>query len=196
MQAINQKTSLQLVVVSFFAASLFAINFGLGAAITLATGTPGASGLVTGFTTALTMYIACYVLGTRWSGAAVFGLYCFAAWPTVLMGPPGSYKIITGIFAGASFGYLLRYGKSETDQSNTSWILSITSWGAFTASIIAGTYIFFHFLNLPGKDRFLTAMWIFAFIFFVLGLFGIAVARAVAKKLNNTETFKMLRAVK
>lgn len=178
----------------FFAAALFAINYGIGSVITIATGTPGASGLITGFTTAFTMYLACYVLGTGWRGGMiVFGLYCLAAWPTVLMGPPGWHKVITGALAGAVFGWALRFDRTLGEQPNAPWLRTIVAWVAFTVVIVIGTLFFFNLLELPGKDRFMMAIWIFAVMFFALGLLGIVAARKIAPKLSKTETYRQLR---
>lgn len=186
--------ALRSVVVAFYAAALFALNYAIGAALTVATGTPGASGLITGLTTAFVMFIACFTLGRRWDGAFVFGLYCLFAWPTVLMGPPGYHKVITGLVAGAAFGAVLFMGRSSSDSEKLpSWVRSIGAWFLFTTAIVVGTYAFFEIFNFPGKDRFLQAIWIFAGVFFVLGILGLWGGRAVALRLVDTETFKQLR---
>jgi len=198
MNSSNQSSAgLPYVVGAFFAAALFSLNYAIGAALTIATGTPGASGLVTGLTTALTMYLACYVLNRGWkAGVLVFGLYCLFAWPTVLMGPPGAYKILVGVVAGGLFGLVLRFPDADTvTQRNSSPWRAIAAWSLFTFAIVIGIWLAFNsiLLSLPGKERFMAAIWVFGFAFFSIGLIGLYIARRVAPRLNATLTFGKLR---
>lgn len=163
-----------------FGGLLFAINFSLGALFTYATGTPGASGIVTGFTTGFVFFILMRMTKSFGAIGIAFTLYCLLATPTVLMGPPGPYKILIGLLCGLSFDaiiYILKFNK-------ISFYLGFLT---YVAVLSLGIYIAYTFLNLPDFDKFKKVMFIFLGIFTFEGW----ISGWLANKLFNNRLIKL-----
>lgn len=182
-------------VLAVFAASMFVFNFVVGAVLTATTGIPGASGLVTGIVTGIFMSLSVLWVPKWWTGAVVFGLYCFFAWVTPLMGPPGPWKIIVGLIAGVGFSSVFcGLGTIPLLAAKVRTRLSI-SWLVFVLLLIAGVTVMFELLNLPGKEKFMGAVFVFAGVFLILGLFGVYFGWKLDENyLINTTTRKRVKA--
>lgn len=174
------ESTLPTAVLAAFAASLFAANIALGAIFTIVTGTPGASGLLTGLTTGF--FIALSALYVPRFGAAtiVFTAYCIAAWPTVLMGPPGWYKIFVGFCAGAIYDVAAIYLKNKF-KLYIGWLL-------FTIVLLVGVSLFFTILDLPGIDSFKKAVYFLFVIFTVEGFLTTLLAKSLFVKYLSNQT--------
>lgn len=153
-----------------FSAALFGLNFLLGATLSYATGIPGLSGLITGLTTGFLLAIAWLSLPYFGTATIVFTLYCVLAIPTVLMGPPGIYKVAVGLFSGLAYDIFALIIKNKK-------LHLLAGWTAYTVVILILTYLFFVLLNLPGIEKF-EKMVIFLFaIFLIEGWIGTLFAK-------------------
>lgn len=145
-----------------FGGLLYAINLSLGSGLTYVSGNPGFSGLITGITTAFILYILMRL--TNIFGAITISLttYCLLATPTVLMGPPGLYKIMVGFTCGLIFDcilYIFRY---------TTFSFLVGFLG-YVLSMITTIYIAYIYLDLPQLDKFKKFMIALSVIFFIEG---------------------------
>lgn len=172
--------TLIIVTLATFAGILFAVNMSIGAILTYVTGTQGASGIVTGFFTGFIISLAALIVPIRHGGPFIFpimllfGGYCVIAWPTVLMGPPGPYKIAVGIAAGAAYDLCARFLPNRI-RLHIAWVL-------FTIILLAGTLLFFHLLEFDGIVAFKKAVWFLFAIFTIEGLCMVFVATWLFKK--------------
>jgi len=145
-----------------FGGLLFAINLSLGAGLTYATGNPGFSGLITGLTTSFVLFMLMSTTKKFGAITIAFTLYCLLATPTVLMGPPGPYKILVGLVCGLTFDlilYLLKYR----------FYSFLIGFLGYVFMMLIGTYTAYFYLNLPQLDKFKSLMFILAIIFTVEG---------------------------
>lgn len=145
-----------------FGGLLFAINLSLGAGLTYATGNPGFSGLITGLTTSFVLYMLMSTTKRFGAITIAFTLYCLLATPTVLMGPPGPYKILVGLICGLTFDlilYLLKYR----------FYSFLIGFLGYVLVMLAGMYTAYVYLSLPQLDKFRNLMFILATIFTVEG---------------------------
>ncbi|MEI7868464.1 MAG: hypothetical protein WCI11_11280 [Candidatus Methylumidiphilus sp.] len=145
-----------------FGGMLYAINMTLGAGLTYATGNPGFSGLITGFTTSFVLYMLMSTTKKFGAISIAFTLYCLLAIPTVLMGPPGVYKVIVGLICGLTFDsilYIFRY-------KFYSFLLGFLG---YVLVMLAGTYLAYSSLNLPQLEKFKSFMFVLAAIFIIEG---------------------------
>jgi hypothetical protein len=161
-------------VLASFAASLFAVNIAMGAVFTMVTGTPGASGLLTGLSTGFFLALSALYI-PRWGAVTtVFTVYCIAAWPTVLMGPPGWYKIIVGFCAGALYDLAAKFLPRG--------IKLYIGWIFFTFVLLGGVWFFFELLDLPGLAAFKKAVWLLFGIFTIEGIATTFLANRLFKR--------------
>jgi len=174
------ESTLPTAVLAAFAASLFAVNIAMGAVFTLVTGTPGASGLLTGLTTGFFLALSALYI-PRWGATTmVFTAYCIAAWPTVLMGPPGWYKILVGFCAGAIYGLAVKLLTNKF-KLYIGWIL-------FTLVLLVGVTLFFEILNLPGIESFKKAVYFLFVIFTIEGIATTFLAKRLFDKYLVSQT--------
>ena len=173
-------TTLIFVTLATFAGILFALNMSIGAILTYVTGTPGASGIVTGFFTGFIISLAALMVPIRNNGPKIFPItllfagYCIIAWPTVLMGPPGPYKILVGVAAGAIYDLCARFLPTR--------IRLYVAWIGFTLILLAGTMLFFYILKFDSFESFKKAVWFLFAIFTIEGLIMTYVASLLFKK--------------
>ena len=181
-------------VLAVFASSMFVFNLVVGAVLTATTGIPGASGLVTGLVTGIFLSLTVLWVPRWWSGAFVFGLYCFFAWVTPLMGPPGPRKILVGLFAGCLFSAVFGWSAKAAFLNQRISLRLVLSWLVFLVALVVGVAVGFELLNLPGKEKFMKAIWVFAAVFFVLGTVGVLCGRHLDNRyLVNTSTRKRVQ---
>jgi len=158
-----------------FGGLLFTINFFLGASLSYLTGNPGFSGLVTGFTTAFVFYVLLRLTRTFGAMSIAFTLYCLLAIPTVLMGPPGPYKVIVGLSSGLAFDIVL-------------WILRYRLWSflvgfvVYVLTMLAGMYVCYMYFDFPGLETLRGVMFILAVIFAVEGCLGGSIAHMLFER--------------
>lgn len=148
-------------VVGTLAALLFAPN--LIANTFLTPIAPALGGIVAGFTVFFALALAS-LFTNRWGVVtATFTLYCTAAVPTLIIGPPGVYKIILGLAAGFATDTVMRFGPRKY------FINLILGPLAFSAVFIVTFLYLFRAFDIPGYDKFLTVLPFVAAIFIVEG---------------------------
>jgi len=149
------------------AAMLFVLNMVVGATISYATGVPFITGFATGFT--VPFFFAITYLQTKRIGSVtlLWTLYSILAIPTVLMGPPGVYKVVIGILAGAAYDL----GVFVFRRGTFSLFAGIT---LYTAALIALFLLAYNFLDLPGKEQITTLAWLVGSIFWIEGIISTA----------------------
>jgi len=158
-----------------FGGLLFAINLSLGAGLTYATGNPGFSGLITGLTTSFVLFML--ISTTKKFGAITiaFTLYCLLATPTVLMGPPGPYKILVGLVCGLTFDLILYFLKYR-------FYSFLIGFLGYVLIMLIGTYTAYSYLKLPQLDKFKNLMFILAIIFTIEGWIAAWLGKIIFEK--------------
>lgn len=156
------KTTKLWIISGAFGGLLFAINLALGSGITYATGNPGFSGLITGFTTSFVLYIL-YRLTNRFGAISIsFTVYAILAIPTVLLGAPGVYKIAVGLLSGLAFDLTLKITKYKFYGFLIGFLL-------FVMVMIPTTFYSYVYFALPNLEKFRSAIFMLAAIFTVEG---------------------------
>lgn len=173
-----------------FGGMLFAINLSLGAGLTYATGNPGFSGLITGLTTSFVLYMLMSTTKKFGAITIAFTLYCLLAIPTVLMGPPGVYKIFVGFICGLTFDcilYVFRY-------KFYSFLLGFLG---YVLVMLAGIYLAYSYLNLPQLERFKSLMFVLATVFTVEGWLAAFLSKiAFEKRIKKLSVVKKVSLTK
>lgn len=161
----RQQNTIHLVLSGGFGAMLFIVNFLLGATLTYLFGIPGLSGLITGLTSGFVIAIAASS-SPRFSTVSIaFTLYCVLAIPTVLMGPPGVYKVVVGLFAGLAYDSLSTLFRNRKTAHYIGWV-------AYTSVILALTYFAYVWLKLPEIQKFQRLVFFLFFAFLIEGFVG------------------------
>lgn len=145
-----------------FGGLLFAINLSIGAGLTYVTGNPGFSGLITGFTTAFVLFILVSITKKFGAISIAFTLYCILAIPTVLMGPPGVYKVLVGLLCGLTFDLVIKISKYK-------FFSFLLGFFFFVLVMLIGMYLAYLYLNLPQLEKFKKLMYVLALIFTLEG---------------------------
>lgn len=149
-------------VVGTLAAVLFSCN--IFANMVLTPIAPALAGVVAGFTVLFALSLA-YLITNRWGVVtATFTLYCTAAVPTLIIGPPGVYKIILGLAAGFATDTVMRLGPRKY------FINLILAPFAFAGVFIVTFLYLFSTFDIPGYDQFLKVVPFVAAIFVVEGI--------------------------
>lgn len=187
MNKLTRFNTTHLVLCGGFGAMLFVLNFLLGATLTYVFGVPGLSGLITGLTTGFILAIAVSSSPRFSTVTIVFTLYCILAIPTVLMGPPGIYKVLVGFFSGIAYDSLASLFRSRK-------IGNYLGWTAYTIVILALTYSAFVLLKLPELEKFQEAVLMLFFVFLLEGYAGTALGHLFFKKnLKGSKIFSQLK---
>jgi membrane-associated HD superfamily phosphohydrolase len=161
----------------------------LGAGITYATGNPGFSGLITGFTTSFVFYILYRITNKFGAIAIAFTIYSILAIPTVLLGAPGIYKIAVGLLSGLAFDIVLRI-------FNYKFKGFIIGFLIFVVVMIPLTYYSYVYFALPNLEKFRSMIFILAGIFIIEGWIAAFFAKAFYdKRLKNLTTVKNISLV-
>lgn len=157
-------------------ALLYALNFVTGQALSAVFAIPGLSGIVTGFT--VPFFLSLTFLITRGYGTftVMWTLYSAAAIPTLLMGPPGPYKVLIGLGAGLAFDAVVYFTKGKQMGLYFGFIL-------YTSVMMAMFLSLLHWLNLPGFDITVKAVAVITVVFIVEGLVSIYAAIKIAPRM-------------
>ena len=175
-----------LVVAGGMAALLFAINMALGAAVTMATGIPIASILVTGFFFGLFIMLTGTIAGKYGSLTVFMTLYSVFAIPTVLMGPPGIFKVGVGFAMGIG----MDLGVALFKRRKISFYLGLILAEVFGIPLFYWSFIA---LGLPGKEQFMKLWPAVGGIAIITGSIGIFVGQMLFdKRLKNLSQVKAL----
>jgi hypothetical protein len=134
------------VLAGVFGAMTFVVAFALGSGIILATGIPATGGLVNIFAAVLLMIIGIRIVPRFGFATLAMTIMFSIAIPTIIGGPPGVYKVVSGILIGLSFDIV------ASVLGRTRWAFVIA--GSF-ASIISLLCVYFALLllQLPGIER-------------------------------------------
>lgn len=175
-----------LVVSGGFGALLFVVNFVFGATITYLTAFPGGSIIFTGFFIPFVFTIASLITKRFGTTTIIYGIYGLFSIPTVLLGPPGIYKVPLAILIGLSFDILLSLFKRKT------YAFYIAQVG-YSASLMFFLFGAMKLLNLPGVEEVQKALIPGMAVVLVLGFIGIAVGTVFFnKQLKNLSKVKAL----
>ena len=159
-------------------ALLFALNFVSGQALSAIFAIPGLSGIVTGFT--VPFFLTLTFLITRGYGTftVMWALYSVAAIPTLLMGPPGPYKVIIGLCAGLAFDVIVYLGKGHYKSLYFGFVF-------YTSVMMALFLALLHWLRLPGFEITVKAVIIITVVFILEGFISIYAAIKTAPRMTR-----------
>jgi hypothetical protein len=154
-----------IVVSGILGALLFVVNLLVASGLTIATGIPFLSVLITGLTIPFTMALS--FLATRmWTAPLLtFIVYHALAIPTVIGGPPGPHKLLVGLAGGIVYSVVLLLMPGRR----------IAPYLAFTLSagaLLGVTVVLFRLLNLPGLDKLFQFIWVLFGVYVVEGILG------------------------
>lgn len=157
-------------------ALLYALNFVSGQALSAVFAIPGLSGIVTGFT--VPFFLSLTFLITRGYGTftVMWTLYSVAAIPTLLMGPPGPYKVLIGFIAGLVFDAVVFISNNKNRGLYFGFVLYTIAMMALFLSIL-------HWLKLPGFDITTKAVAIITVVFIIEGIISIYAAIKTAPRM-------------
>jgi hypothetical protein len=156
------------IVAGVFGAAMWALSFATGAMLVYATGIPGLSGFVTGLIQPFFLVVVIKIVPRFGAFVLAFSVYAILSIPTVLLGPPGVYKILIAVFSGLCAEFVLAITRRRT-------------WGIFLAFITFGialsvsAYAAFHLMHLPGAEAFEKAFPFIATIYTVETVVGAAI---------------------
>jgi hypothetical protein len=154
-----------IVVSGILGALLFVVNFLLASGLTVATGIPFLSVLITGVTIPFTVAIAFFATRMWTAPLLTFIVYHALAIPTVIGGPPGPHKLIVGFAGGIVYAFVLLMMPRRR----------IAPYLAFTLSagaLLGVTVVLFRILNLPGLDKLFQFIWVLFAVYVVEGILG------------------------
>lgn len=175
-----------LVVAGGMSALLFALNLATGSTLTIATGIPIASILVTGTFFGFFIVLTGIIAAEFGSLIILMTLYSAFAIPTVLLGPPGVYKVAVGFLMGIGFDVPILLLK----RRRFSYYI-----GLLGAEVVGIPSLFAAFiaLGLPGKEQFLKLWPVVGIVAIVTGSLGIFLGQLIFdKKLKNLSQVKAL----
>jgi len=174
-----------LVYATVYAAILFIINFFSGQLLSIVFIIPGLSGIVTGFTVPLILIIGHHTIQRHGTITLIWTIYSVAAIPTVLMGPPGPYKILIGLTTGLIFELMIYLLK---DKKFTDYI----SFVIFTLSMFVEFALVFTFLKIKPNSSSLWVVIVITIVFIIEGLISIRFGKKISDRLKKQSYFKNL----
>ena len=148
---------------------LYVINFFSGQLLSAFFAIPGLSGLVTGFTVPFFLCITFLITKGYGTFTIMWTLYSAAAIPTLLMGPPGPYKVLIGLVAGIIFDLVVFLSKGKNYGLYVGFIF-------YTFVMMALFLGCLHWFKLPGFDITAKAVIVITIIFIFEGLVSIYLA--------------------
>lgn len=159
-------------------ALLFALNFVSGQALSAMFTIPGLSGVVTGFT--VPFFLTMTFLITRGHGTftVMWTLYSVAAIPTLLMGPPGPYKVFIGFAAGLVFDFTVYLWRGRAIGLYVGFVL-------YTAVMMTLFLSILRWLKLPGFDITIKTVLVITVIFVIEGIVSIYAAIKAAPRMQK-----------
>ncbi len=159
-------------------ALLYVLNFVSGQALSAIFAIPGLSGIVTGFT--VPFFLALTFLITRGYGTftVMWTLYSVAAIPTLLMGPPGPYKVLIGVSAGLVFDAIVYLSRGSNRGLYIGFVL-------YTTVMMAMFLALLHWLKLPGFDITVKAVVAITAVFVIEGFISIYFAIKTAPRMKK-----------
>ena len=134
------------VLAGVFGALTFVVAFALGSGIILATGIPATGGIVNIFAAVLLMIIGIRIVPKFGFATLATAILFTIAIPTVIGGPPGVYKIVSGIVIGLTFDMVVLL------LGRTNWIHILAGSLASIVSLLC-VYLALITLQLPGVDK-------------------------------------------
>lgn len=149
----------------------------LGHFVVLLSGIPASSGLLNGLVVPFLLVLGARAIPTNWSVTIPFLVYGALSIPVLLLGPPGLHKILVALVAGVATDILLRI--TEKLPKHLAYMVAFSIWGALLAGLARLAY---HFLALPGKDKFIEMFWTLAIFFVVEAAIGSFLASRIFDK--------------
>lgn len=128
--------------------------------------------VIAGFTTPFILTISWLITRKKFSITTTYVAFSCMATFNLVMGPPGIHKIFLALLAGLSFDLALMGLKRLLGQR-------IALYAAFTFYTIVSmaTYVgAFVVLDLPGKEKLLNTVFVFAAVFYIEGLISVTIA--------------------
>lgn len=178
----------ELIFIALMGALLFIINFSAGGWVIAATGIPGGSAFVTGFTNL--MFVAFVGLTVRKFGvlSLMYLIYGILALPTHMAGgPPGFvWKILPLVIGALVIDICIKVSGEKKGL-----IIGLPLYIAVTLPLFLGIY---YTLGMPEFDKMLSAAPVLAVAFLVLGYLGMWAGFKVHQKLKNKRLLKQLTA--
>jgi ABC-type thiamin/hydroxymethylpyrimidine transport system permease subunit len=143
----------------------------------------GATGFVTGLTVPFFLTLASRINRRFGTATIMWVIYCSLAIPTVLMGPPGAYKPLIGLFGGLAYDVVFSISKQK------SWSLYI-SLLAFVTTLVGGFILALQLglmVHVEGESGTIggVAQWVLALIaiaFLLEGCFSTYMANVIYKR--------------
>ena len=175
-----------LVVSGGMSALLFAVNIAIGSALTLAAGIPMASILITGIVFGFFVVLTGTIAREFGSLIVLMTLYSIFSIPTVLLGPPGIYKVAIGFLMGVGFDIPVLLLK----RRRFSYYLGLLMAEVFG---IPAFFVAFTAMGLPGKEQFLRLWPVLVVVAIATGSLGIFLGQLIFdRKLRNLSQVKAL----
>lgn len=150
----------------------------LGHFVVLLSGIPASSGLLNGLVVPFLLVLGARAMPTKWSVTIPFLVYGALSIPVLLLGPPGPHKILVALIAGIFTDISLRI-LEKLPNKHLSYMVAFSIWGVLLALLARLAY---HFLALPGKDKFIEAFWTLTAIFVVEAAIGSFLASRIFDK--------------
>lgn len=168
-----------------FGAISFVIMWSLGSILLIATGLPLVGGLVSSIINAFVLIIGILLVNRVGAATLISLTLTILAIPTVILGPPGVYKILLGLYMGIVFELLLaifRYKK---------WTFIFGLAFTFAASVPM-EYLLFKLLGLPAAEKIKPMIFAIMVVYFVNGLLGSWLGlRFYEKKISKLQVVQM-----
>jgi hypothetical protein len=178
----------QLIFIALMAALVFVVNFSVGEWLVAATGVPGGSGFVTGFTNGLFITVTALILRKFGSITLVGLIYGILALPTNMAGgPPGFIwklpLIVLTVLLAESIIHFMSYRKSG-------FFIALAVGNAFSMASLA---FVFWMLGMSEFEKLMGVVYVLYGMFVVLGFIGIVVGFVVYARLKSKRWVLLLQ---
>jgi hypothetical protein len=168
-----------------FGAISFVIMWSLGSILLIATGLPLVGGIASSIANAFVLIIGILLVGRVGAATLISLTLTTLAIPTVILGPPGVYKILLGLFMGVAFEALLAIFRYKR------WIYVFGLAITFAASVPM-EYVLFKILGFPAAEQLKSMIFLIMAVYFVNAMFGSWLGmRFYDKKISKLQIVQM-----
>lgn len=171
-------SSKDIILIALLGAMSFVISFLIGSWITVATGIPASSALVTGLVHAFFTILAGLLL-KKWGTITLMWLiYGVLAIPTIMIAPPGVLKVSIVLIVGLVYDSVIRLFNYSKKSFYFAWIV----YTIILTPLMIGYYVL---MGLPGWEKFVSMYPILITAYVIEGMIGLTLGLYIYNRIKN-----------